>query len=239
MRTVKFVNIVFFRQQLPLPKIRVKICGITNNDDALLATSAGADALGLVLYAPSKRAVQLAKVQEILANIPVDVARVALFVDAKCDEVNNAVATGAFTLLQFHGAESPEYCESFGLPYLKALRVPADQAMGRAERRRFSAQIEGQAQRYHSAEMILLDSSIKGQSGGTGQSFDWTLLDGLSSDLRSRLLLAGGLNSANVAEAISTAAPYGVDVSSGLEASPGKKDPALLKAFFEQLPARR
>ena len=197
--------------------VRVKICGITRVEDALAAAAAGADAIGLVFYAKSPRAVDIEQAREILAALPPFVTSVGLFVDAERSELERILASVPLDLLQFHGDESVQQCEAFGRPYIKALRVKAGD------------DIAAQVARYPSAQGILLDAYVEGVPGGTGEAFDWSLIPQTLSKL---LILAGGLRPDNVAEAVSRVRPYAVDVSGGVEASKGVKDVEKVGAFI-------
>lgn len=197
--------------------VRVKICGITRVEDALAAAAAGADAIGLVFYAKSPRAVDIEQAREILAALPPFVTSVGLFVDAERSELERILASVPLDLLQFHGDESVQQCEAFGRPYIKALRVKAGD------------DIAAQVACYPSAQGILLDAYVEGVPGGTGEAFDWSLIP---QALSKPLILAGGLRPDNVAEAVSRVRPYAVDVSGGVEASKGVKDVEKVGAFI-------
>ena len=197
--------------------VRVKICGITRVEDALAVAAAGADAIGLVFYAKSPRAVDIEQARAILAALPPFVTTVGLFVDAERNELERILASVPLDLLQFHGDESVQQCEAFGRPYIKALRVKAGD------------DIAAQVARYPSAQGILLDAYVEGVPGGTGEAFDWSLIP---QALSKPLILAGGLRPDNVAEAVSRVRPYAVDVSGGVEASKGVKDVEKVGAFI-------
>ena len=197
--------------------VRVKICGITRVEDALAAAAAGADAIGLVFYAGSPRAVGVEQARAIIAALPPFVTTVGLFVDAGRDELVHILASVPLDLLQFHGDESAEQCEGFGRPYIKALRVRAGD------------DIVARVADYPGAQGILLDAYVEGVPGGTGEAFDWSLIpQGLSKPL----ILAGGLRPDNVAAAVARVRPYAVDVSGGVEASKGIKDAQKVGAFI-------
>ncbi|MDC9724944.1 MAG: phosphoribosylanthranilate isomerase [Gammaproteobacteria bacterium] len=200
-------------------RTRVKICGITRRQDAEFAVEMGADALGLVFYAPSPRAVTVAQAQEIVTGLPPFISIVALFVDAKIEDVQACLATLPIGVLQFHGDESPEYCEQFGHPYMKALRM------------REGIDLKSEVSRYRSASAILVDSYQPGVPGGTGQVFDWSLL----TDISMPLVLAGGLKADNVAKAIEQVKPYAVDVSGGVEQAKGIKDKMKISDFMQEV----
>ncbi|SIQ07911.1 phosphoribosylanthranilate isomerase [Marinobacterium stanieri] len=197
---------------------RVKICGITNLGDALAAVEAGADALGFVFYAPSKRYVTPEQAGEIIRKLPPFVTTVGLFVNADVDFVESVLATAQLDLLQFHGDESNADCVRFGRPFIKALRVKPDLDLMQA----FSA--------YPDARGILLDAYRPGVPGGTGEVFDWDLIP---DEIAGAITLAGGLDASNVARAVAAVGPYAVDVSGGVEAAPGQKDGAKVSAFVE------
>ncbi|HQV81423.1 MAG TPA: phosphoribosylanthranilate isomerase [Agitococcus sp.] len=197
-------------------RTRVKICGITRVADALDAIALGADALGFVFYAPSPRAVSAQTVQNIVAQLPPFVSTVGLFVDATPQEVQSVLAQVPLSLLQFHGDETNEYCQQFGVPWIKALRMEPD------------SDILAKIAQYPQAQGILLDAWHPHLKGGTGQTFDWRHWP--HSD--KALILAGGLTPENVTEAIHFTKPYAVDVSGGVEASKGIKEFTLLQAFM-------
>ncbi|MBH2035642.1 MAG: phosphoribosylanthranilate isomerase [Pseudomonadales bacterium] len=198
--------------------VRSKICGITRIEDALIAAEAGADAIGLVFYAKSPRAVSIQQARDIVAALPAFVTTVGLFVNASREELNDVLAGVALDLLQFHGDETPAECESYQRPYIKALRVkPGDDI----------AQL---AAPYAKARGILLDTYVPGVPGGTGAAFDWSLVP---IGLPQPVILAGGLSAANVQAAIEQVRPYAVDVSGGVEAGKGIKDAAKIRAFMQ------
>lgn len=196
---------------------RVKICGITNMEDALAAADAGADALGFVFYGPSPRNIELDKAKTILAKLPPFVSTVGLFVNADPAFLESALERLPLDLLQFHGDESEQECSRWGKPYIKAIRMKE------------GVDLVEQCQTYHSSRGILLDTFVAGQPGGTGRVFDWqSIPQGLSKPI----VLAGGLAPSNVADAVNQVNPWAVDVSGGVEATKGKKDHALIKAFI-------
>lgn len=197
--------------------VRSKICGITRIEDALLAAEAGADAIGLVFYAKSPRAVDVRQARAIIAALPPFVTTVGLFVDASSCELGEILDAVPLDLLQFHGDESPAFCDGFRRPYIKALRVKPGE------------DIAVQVEAYKHASGILLDTYVPGIPGGTGETFDWSLVpQGLSKPI----ILAGGLTAENVAAAIKQVRPYAVDVSGGVEASKGIKDAEKIRAFM-------
>ncbi len=200
--------------------VRSKICGITRVDDALTAAKAGADAIGLVFYAKSPRAVDVRQAREIVAALPPFVTTVGLFVNASRCEINEILDAVPLDMLQFHGDETPAQCEGFHRPWFKALRV------GNGE------DIEAQVARYANASGILLDTFVAGVPGGTGERFDWSLIPAA---LAKPLILAGGLTAENVQQAIAQVRPYAVDVSGGVEASKGVKDASKVMAFVARV----
>jgi phosphoribosylanthranilate isomerase len=198
-------------------RTRTKICGITRLEDALSAVEAGADAIGLVFYANSPRYVAPEKAAQIAAALPPFVDAVGLFVDAEATEVRSILAKVKLDLLQFHGDEPPAYCDSFNFPYIKAARV------------RPGLNLVEYAARYHHAKALLLDAYVEGVAGGTGERFDWNLIP---ADLPKPVILAGGLNPGNVADAVRQTHPYAVDVSGGVEKEKGIKDADKIAAFM-------
>lgn len=201
-------------------RARIKICGMTRADDITSAVAEGADAIGLVFYPPSPRNVSIEAAAELAARVPAFVATVALFVDPERRLVEQVIARVQPDLLQFHGDESEAFCQGFGRPYIKALRV------------KDAATLAEQAEAYPSARALLLDSHSNSAPGGTGEKFDWTLIP---QRLRQRIILAGGLAPDNVGQAIERLKPYAVDVSSGVEKARGEKDPAAIRDFIEQV----
>jgi phosphoribosylanthranilate isomerase len=198
-------------------RTRAKICGITRIEDGLAAASAGADAIGLVFYARSPRAVSAEQARTIIAALPPFVTSVGLFVDAPAEEVEVILASVPLDLLQFHGDETPDYCRGFSRPYIKVVRM-ADEV-----------DLKAVAAEYHDAHGLLLDSYQKGVPGGTGHAFDWARVP---AGLGKPVILAGGLDPGNVAQAVRQVRPYAVDVSSGVEADKGIKDANRIIAFM-------
>ncbi|AOX99195.1 phosphoribosylanthranilate isomerase [Jeongeupia sp. USM3] len=197
---------------------RIKICGLRDVATAVETARLGADAIGLVFYAPSPRSVSAETAATITAALPAFVTSVGLFVDAEPAFVRNVLAQAPLDLLQFHGDEAPEYCRSFGRPYIKALRVKPDTDLVEC------------ARRYHDARGLLVDAYVPGVPGGTGEAFDWKVLP---DDLPLPLILSGGLHPGNVAQAVRQVRPWALDVSSGVERSKGEKDLARVAAFVE------
>lgn len=198
---------------------RVKICGITRRQDAEYAAKIGVDAIGLVFYEPSPRYVSAQQAQQIIQQLPPFLTTVGLFVNAEPDFVRQCLSQVSLDVLQFHGDESAGYCEQFSKPYLKALRM----------REETDLQIE--AERYRSASALLLDSYQPGIPGGTGMTFDWSMIK----QIEMPIILAGGLDVSNVAEAINTVRPYGVDVSGGVESAKGIKNNDKMNAFVQEV----
>lgn len=196
---------------------RIKCCGMTRIEDALLAARLGADAIGVVLTARSKRRVTIAQAQAIVRALPPFVTSVALFMDDDAAFVREAIDAIQPDLMQFHGAESDDWCAQFGRRYLKAI------AMGEG------AAALPSLRRYPGAAGLLLDGHGLGEAGGSGKAFDWSLMP---NELTQPLILAGGLTPANVADAIRIAHPWGVDVASGIESAPGIKDAHKLADFI-------
>jgi phosphoribosylanthranilate isomerase len=196
---------------------RIKCCGMTRVEDALLAAQLGADAVGVVMTAHSKRQVSLAQAKAIVEAMPPFVTTVVLCMDDDAGFVQEIIDTVRPSLLQFHGSESDEWCKQFGHPYLKAI------AMGEG------ASALYQLRDHPHAAGLLLDGHGLGEAGGSGKVFDWSLMP---RDLKQPLILAGGLTPANVVEAIRIAKPWAVDVSSGIELAPGIKDPVKLRDFI-------
>jgi len=200
-----------------LKKTRVKICGVTSVADAALAQEAGADAIGLVFYGPSPRYLQIDQAREIALSAGPFVTLVGLFVDAPVEYVNEVLASVPLHVLQFHGNESRDYCESFQRSYIKAIRM------------RPELDVLDAINQHPLAAGILLDAYRPGIPGGTGETFDWQRVPRQST---TPIILAGGLSASNIAEAIELTAVYGVDVSGGVEISPGIKDAGKIQNFI-------
>ncbi len=201
-------------------RTRIKICGITRPQDAVLACELGADALGLVFYPGSPRCVGVAQAQAVLGAKPPFVTAVGLFLDPRADQLQEVLAQVPLDLLQFHGDESAGDCERYGRPYIKAVPMGGQ------------ADVQAYAASHPRARALLLDSHGVGQAGGTGSAFDWSRWP---KSLDRPLILAGGLHPGNVAEAIVRLRPHAVDVSSGVESAPGLKDPHRLAEFFKEV----
>lgn len=196
---------------------RVKICGITRVEDALAAARLGAHAVGLVFYPGSPRAVTPAQALAIIDALPPFVVPVGLFVNAEVRVVRETLAVAPVQLLQFHGDETPGFCAGFGLPYLRAARVRA------------GTDLLQYAQEFHAAKGLLLDAFVDGVHGGTGATFDWSLIP---RELPMPVILSGGLNPDNVELAVRSVRPWAVDVSSGVESAKGIKDARKIEAFM-------
>src|SRR3984957_1019787 len=194
-------------------KTRVKICGITNLADAQAAVEAGADALGFNFYEKSPRYVSLKTAAAISKQLPPFVMRVGVFVDAEPDFILRAIGEAGLTMLQFHGDEPPEFCTQFGLMSMKAFRIRDAESLKKILD-------------------YLTDAFSSPTLGGTGEKFNWDLAVA-AQKFGKPIFLAGGLTPENVAEAVKKVQPVGVDVSSGVESAPGKKDHAKVKAFIE------
>ena len=197
--------------------VKVKVCGITNAPDAVAAVEAGADALGFMFYESSPRHVLIRQAAEIIRELPPFIMKVGVFVDAEEDTVMRAIGDCGLTMLRFHGAESPEYCGQFGLMSMKAFRVRDAKSL--------------EALQNYPTEAWLLDAFVADKLGGTGEKFNWDLAIE-AKKLGRPIFLAGGLTSANVAEAVRLVQPFAVDVSSGVEAAPGKKDHGKVREFI-------
>jgi phosphoribosylanthranilate isomerase len=203
-------------QPPPAHRVRVKICGITRSEDALLAAQLGADALGFNFWPKSKRFIEPEAARAIVAKLPPFVVPVGVFVNQTEDEIRAAAARAGVEVIQLHGDESPEFCTRFDLPVLKAIRVEELRSLAALA----SYEVNG----------FLLDTPSRG-FGGSGRPFDWTLAEGISEC--GSIILAGGLTPENVAAAIQAVRPWAVDVASGVESSPGVKDPAKLIRFIQ------
>ena len=199
---------------------RIKICGITRLEDARAAVDAGAHALGFVFYRASPRYIEPSAAGDIISGLPPFSASVGLFVDPERSFVSAVLETVPLDIIQFHGNEYPEFCGSFGRPYIKAVRMKPGIDLHQACRR------------YADASALLLDSHSETVPGGTGMSFDWSIIPpGLSRPV----ILAGGLTAANVRRAIEVCRPYAVDVSSGVELDKGIKDKEAISAFIREV----
>jgi phosphoribosylanthranilate isomerase len=198
-------------------RTRIKICGITRVEDALAAVQHGADAIGLVFYPPSPRAVSVKQASNIVAALPPFITVVGLVVDASRATLRALLEAVRIDLLQFHGDEQPTDCEGHGRPWMKAVRM------------REGVDLTAIEQMYRGASGLLLDTYQAGQPGGTGRQFDW---ERIPAKMASRITLAGGLNPDNITLAIRQVRPYAVDVSGGVETSKGIKNAEKIAAFI-------
>lgn len=196
--------------------VRVKICGVTNLEDALAAVGFGADALGFV-FAPSPRQVTAQKVSEIVAELPPFISKVGVFVNESPDVLLQTMSVCNLDFVQLHGSEEPEYCRAFFPRVIKSFRVKDESVLGLMPRYKVSA--------------YLLDAYDPDREGGTGRTFDWNIARRARD--QGRVILSGGLGPENVRQAIGAVRPYAVDASSGVESEPGKKDYDKLHAFLE------
>ncbi len=201
-------------------RTRVKFCGITRFDDASTAVDLGVDALGFVFYARSPRCIGVTEAADIVRGLPPLVSKVGLFVNESLDEVAKIVAAVPLDVVQFHGEESGQECDRLGHPYVKAIRM--------------SPQVDliEEANRYAGAAALLIDAFEPDLVGGTGNSFEWARVP---NRLPKPIILAGGLDPSNVARAIKTVNPFGVDVSSGIERDKGIKDPVKMRDFMQEV----
>ncbi|HEV8095103.1 MAG TPA: phosphoribosylanthranilate isomerase [Burkholderiales bacterium] len=200
-------------------RTRVKICGITRDEDLRATADAGADAFGLVFYPPSPRFLTLERARELSLAAPAFLTSVALFVNAAAEEVKRVLDVVQPQILQFHGEETPEFCRAFGMPYVKACRVKT------------GVDLLEYWRPFSDACGWLADAWVEGY-GGAGTGFDWSLVPAVRAK---PLVLSGGLNPENVGEAIRRVKPWGVDVSSGVESAKGVKDAAKIAAFVAEV----
>jgi len=201
-------------------RTRIKICGIREALHGVVAADAGADAIGLVFYRESPRYVTPGAAANVVAILPPFVTSVGLFVDADEGKVHDTLKTVRLDCLQFHGDESPDFCASFGIPYVRAVSMKP------------GVDLLEYAGRFSSARALLLDAHVPGIPGGTGQTFEWSAIP---RDLPMPVILSGGLSAGNVGPAIKLVRPWAVDVSSGVEASRGSKDPKMIVEFIRRV----
>ncbi|MFI0473944.1 phosphoribosylanthranilate isomerase [Halomonas sp. HMF6819] len=199
-------------------RTRIKFCGMTREADIDAAVGLGVDALGFVMWPGSKRAVSLESLETLSARVPAFVTRIGLFVDQPAEVIERCLPY--LDLLQFHGSEPAAFCEHFGRSWIKALRMRDDVDLHRA------------AREYSGARALLLDAYRPGVPGGTGETFDWSRIP---ADLEKPVILAGGLTPANACDAVARVAPFALDVSGGIEATPGVKDSAAMSDFVRQV----
>ncbi len=198
-------------------RTRIKLCGFKTEDTVRAATWAGADAVGFVFYPPSPRHIEVAQAGQLVRCLGAWQTPVALFVNPQADFVNSVISEIPNVLLQFHGDESPQFCDSFRRPYIKAIRMKAD------------VNLLKESEKFHAAQALLVDSWSEAY-GGTGHTFDWSLLP-KAGELKQALVLSGGLDASNVEQAIHGLRPYGVDVSSGIESARGVKSIEKIEMF--------
>jgi phosphoribosylanthranilate isomerase len=203
-----------------MSRTRVKICGIREGAHARIAAEEGADAIGLVFYRPSPRFVEIEAAARIARSLPPFVAAVGLFVDASEDEIRAVLERVPLDLLQFHGDEPPEFCERFGRPYVRAVRMEE------------GTDLLEYADRFSRAKALLLDAHLPGTPGGTGLTFDWKAIP---AGFPMPVILSGGLDATNVARAVREVRPWAVDVSSGVESARGRKDPRKIVEFIRSV----
>jgi len=196
--------------------VKVKICGLTRDEDVKAAVAAGADAIGFVFTA-SPRRISIDTAVRLSSYVPRGILRVGLFLDQDRSEIDRVINSVPLDVLQFHGSETEQECSVFGLPWLKAVAMENAESAKQAE------------SDYPGAMGLLLDSHTTGKRGGSGKVFDWSL----SRSVAKPIWLAGGLNATNVAQAIHIVRPFAVDVSSGVEAAPGIKDTSRIRAFIK------
>lgn len=209
----------------PTHRTRIKICGLTREQDVDAACAAGADAVGFVLYPPSPRHVDARRAAELARRLPPFVTPVLLFVNAQTDDITRAVQAVPGALVQFHGDETAPDCDAAGVPYVRAARIPLAGPESGFDLLQYAA-------RFPRARGLLLDAQVDGYGGG-GRTFDWAAFNWshIRQSVRSHLVLSGGLTPANVTDGILTVRPWAVDVSSGVEAAKGIKDAALIQSF--------
>jgi len=202
------------------PRVRVKFCGITRARDARVAADLGADAIGLIFYPPSPRAVDIAQALEVMSAVPAMLTTVGVFVNPAPAELAAVLAQVPLDLVQFHGDESAAVCVRSPRPWMKAVAM------------RTGVDLRELAARYAGARALLLDTFSPERKGGTGRNFDWGLVP---ANLDVPVVLAGGLDASNVAAAIEAVRPHAVDVSGGVESAPGIKDGNKMKAFMQEV----
>ena len=199
---------------------KVKICGITNIEDARAAVDLGADALGFIFVPDTPRYVKPHIAARIISDLPPFITKVGVFADASAEAISEVFELCGLNVLQLHGSETPDYCGEIGISkIIKAFRMKDEQSLSAIPKYKVSA--------------YLLDTYVKGKKGGTGEIFNWGLAK--KAKAYGRIIVAGGLNPENVAWAIQHVRPYGVDVSSGVESRPGKKDHSKIRAFIENV----
>ncbi len=203
-----------------MKNIRIKVCGITRPEDALYAYHAGASAIGMIFYPPSPRNISLEKGHEIVSALNPLCNTVAVTVDMQAQQIGELIDRVGVNTMQFHGEESPQFCDQFALPYFKAIRI------------RPTLNLQAEIDRYPNARGILLDTYVSGVVGGTGKTFDWKQLSQISD---SRIIVAGGLKPDTIRTAVAQSQAEAFDVASGVESSPGIKDHQKIAALFSAL----
>ena len=198
--------------------VKVKICGITNLEDALASAEAGADALGFVFYPESPRFIDPGMARAIIARLPVFITTVGVFVDESEDLIRRIIREGGIQVLQFHGTESPVLCSRFREKAIKAIRIRDEENIREMQ--------------MYDVDTFLLDTMVEGIKGGTGKTFNWKYAE--MAKEHGRIILSGGLNPYNIGDAVRQLKPYGVDVSSGVEIKPGKKDHDKIREFVRE-----
>jgi phosphoribosylanthranilate isomerase len=198
--------------------IPTKICGITNLDDANVAVENGASAIGFIFYEKSPRTISINNAKSISKHLPKTIARVGVFVNHEKDFINEAISEVPLDMIQLHSDETPDFCNQFDVPILKALRIKNEASLSVMDQ--------------YDVAVFLLDTFSNDQYGGTGETFDWSVLN---RKFKTPIILSGGLNSENILDAIDAVNPSAVDVNSGVESSPGKKDFNKLKSLFKNL----
>lgn len=197
---------------------KIKFCGMTRNEDALAAAELGVNAIGLIFYSKSPRAVDSDQAKKVIQGLPASIIKVGVFVNASFAEVKSVLDQLSLDWLQFHGNESPEFCRNFHVPYIKVVRMKND------------VDFKDYAKHYHDAKALLLDAYLENTPGGTGKTFAWNLVP---KDFSIPIILAGGLKANNVRAAIAKVHPDMVDVVSGIEATPGIKDYDKMAQFVD------
>jgi phosphoribosylanthranilate isomerase len=198
--------------------IPTKICGITNLDDANVAVENGASAIGFIFYEKSPRTISINNAKSISKHLPKTIARVGVFVNHEKDFIRLAISEVPLDMIQLHGDETPDFCNQFDVAILKALRIKNEASLSVMDQ--------------YDVAVFLLDTFSNDQYGGTGETFDWSVLN---RKYKTPIILSGGLNSENILDAIDAVNPSAVDVNSGVESSPGKKDYNKLKSLFKNL----
>ena len=198
--------------------IPTKICGITNLDDANVAVENGASAIGFIFYEKSPRTISINNAKSISKHLPKTIARVGVFVNHEKDFIHEAISKVPLDMIQLHSDETPDFCNQFDVPILKALRIKNEASLSVMDQ--------------YDVAVFLLDTFSNDQYGGTGETFDWSILN---RKFKTPIILSGGLNSENILDAIDAVNPSAVDVNSGVESSPGKKDFNKLKSLFKNL----